>query len=549
MKDLFSFLLSAALAFVFATGCSHSDNSRRLQYAAEIVETDPETALAICDSIGDPMALSGADRALFGYVSSFSADILGEPIQDFVLLDFAIDYYATFGHRDKLKCAICMFVKSQNLIADCQYAEAAELTSDALLVLGPAANDPWRGRLYRQMADISINLLNFGNVWEYTDSAINIFDRAGMKGHAQYERLRYAICTSDEGNGADAIRYLDSVFPSGTHFVAENEYVYNSTKAAAYTRIGKGEEALQCLAQISNPDIIAPPHTLIQTYIVATAQAGQFATCDSLLEVYRRSYSGNLPMDEDLNYCVTMYEVEKCRGNYLKSLNNLEQWVALADSIHTAASVANIEWYESRLAVENVREEGRRRLLFLVVVIALTVILALVIIIILMRINGRRKNLNLKCIAEIAILRDTMREMEDAAAGDSSVVAAVDALNAIIRETDLHAGAVKPQKLNAMITELFKGNIYYAIEKKVEAPCPGIVDSLRRAGVNADDIKMLVLAKWGLQATAISVIMNIEATNVKVRRSRAKTKIGKLPPEESSRIIAYLWSAKRNNKE
>ncbi len=549
MKKLFSVLLSAAVAFALAVACSQSGDSRRLQHAAEIAETDPEAALAICDSIGDPMALSASDQALYGFVSSLSADILGEPVPDPDLLDYAIGYYSSFWHRDNLKRAICMFVKAHNLITDCRYAEAAELTSDALLVLGSAGNDPWRGRFYRQMADISINFLNFGNVWEYTDSAINIFDRAGMDAHAQYERLRYAICTSDEGDGADAIRYLDSVFPPGTHFLAENEYVYNSTKASAYTRIGKGEEALQCLAQISEPDYTAPPHMLIQTYIVATAQAGQFDLCDSLLEVYRRSYSGDIPMDEDLNYCVTMFEVEKFKGNYLESLKNLEQWVALADSIHTAASVANIQWYESRLAVENVRVEGRRHLLSAVIVIAFTVILALVVIIILMRINGRRKNLNLKCIAEIAILRDALHEMEDAAVGDSATAASIEALNAIIRESDANGGSIKPHKLNAMISELFQGNVYFAIEEKVEAGCPGLIHSLREAGVSADDIRMLVLAKWGLQAAAISVIMNIEAANVKVRRSRAKTKIGKLPPEESSRIIAYLWPVKRNNKE
>ncbi len=535
-------LVALALA-----GCSPSADSGRLQRAAALVESDPSAALAICDSIADPESLPDADRALYGCVSSLAQTILHQPVGKPLMLDFAINYYSDYYRADRLRLVQCVFAKSANLIESQQFADAANLTSDALLELGTSGHDGWRGRLYRQMADISVYFLDVGNVLQYTDSAIRAFERAGLSAQSQYEQLSYASYLSGAGFPEDALAYLDSIFLGNTEFYYDNRDEYFAVRADICTNLNLGNEALDCLAQIANPDFTTPPYNRLQTYIIATAQVGNFSVCDSLVSVLQRVCVEEEPLEHTLNYRYVLYTVDKCKGNDSQALNQLETWVSISDSIHTVSSQANVEWYESRLAIEQIELRGRDRLSAAWFIITVLVIVFLTTLMVLMRLNGKRKIQNLKYEADLARLEATVLQLEREA-NDSGLVADNSlslAMNEILRELTYKSGSINSEKIAKKVRDIFNNKVYCNIAQRLESRYEGLNKLMMDVGLNETDRMILILSKCGLSSASIAIISEMKEHNVSVRKSRVKDKLEKMHDERGKRVFDFFW-AERN---
>lgn len=534
------------LAAVTLAGCGDNAVQRRLDHAAALVESDPAAALAVCDSIADPSALPAAQKALYGYVDALAGAILGEDKPDDSLLDFAIGYYTSEPHRDSRRTTKCLFAKAQNLAGRRNFGEAVVCSAEALLFANEVRDQVWRARIYRQMADISGEFLNFPQAIEFSDSSIIAFERAGLAEQAQYQRISRAQYLSASGQPERAIIYLDSVFSADAEFYGGNGQYYYAAMADACSRAQHIDRAMGYLLQIDSAAYTSPPYDLLQAAAVTMAATGRYRECDSIMSLYCSLTRDLEPLERNLNYQAMAYAVDRYRGNIDSALRHLENCVDKTASLQNMENGAMVMNYQALLEREEakVREQRSRTVLAVGVCTSITLIFLLLVLII--RLTARHQ-LKIKEDDAIisrheAMILSLRQKISDAAKpqSDKSVLL----LNSLVKEYsngNTTRNTADASRFDSAVRQVFSTSIYNDIEKDIDRQLSGVVSELEQIGINAGDIKILVLTKWGMNVSTIATVVRLTPHAVTVRRSRARAKIKQSASERKDEISAFFW--------
>lgn len=99
------------------------------------------------------------------------------------------------------------------------------------------------------------------------------------------------------------------------------------------------------------------------------------------------------------------------------------------------------------------------------------------------------------------------------------------------------------KKIDEIICQIFGGESYVLIENEINTLGHGVVDGLKTLipVLSNDDIKLLLLLKWGLSPIIITTIFNISYDNMRKRRSRIIEKISKADSQYSDKIVNFFW--------
>ncbi len=531
---------------VALAACGDSALRQRLDRAAALVESDPAAALAICDSIADPESLPDADRALFGYVDGLAAAITGDSVRSEKLLDYAIDYYSTFGHRERRLAMSSIFAKAEILTRQRDFADAVVWSAEGLLLANALHDHLWRGRIYRQMAEISVEYLNYPQAIQFSDSAIAAFEQANYPVQAQYQVITTAGYLSASGRPVEAIYYLDSIFTSDTEFFGNNREAYYVEMSEACSRAQRIDSAMFYLEKLDSATFVQPPYDLLQTLTVTLAASGRFEECDSVMRLYLRLSGIAEARDQDLNYQSTAYAVNKYKGNETAALWHLENCVSITEAMQNMTSSATVMNYHGLVEREEAKiREGRARS-----VLALTICCAVIFIILMLAgiaqlkarhalKNKEDDNTISKQEATILSLQNKLDNLDIALNESAGAV-----LNSLIKEFG-NGGSRKSEaemaRFDAAVRNAFAGTVYGDVEKAVDRRRERVVKNLEDIGLNKLDIKILVLSKWGLNLSAIATIVELNQHTVTVRRSRAKDRISKSSSEQKQEILDFFW--------
>jgi len=169
---------------IILLGCSQQP--RELATAESLIETAPDSALHILQSLSSYKYNSGANRALYGLLMIQALDRKHLPLNPNSLLDYSIEYYQ--NHTDGDRLATSLLFKGRAYKYAAQYDKAMNLylksldeanTTNALLL----------GRIYLDMGDINNIQGDYTLAREKYRKAYTYFMEAKFQPQAFYSRL------------------------------------------------------------------------------------------------------------------------------------------------------------------------------------------------------------------------------------------------------------------------------------------------------------------------------------------------------------------------
>lgn len=540
IAHIFVIFVAAALC-----ACGDSATQRRLDRAAALVETDPATALAICDSIADPEALSDANRASYGYVSSLACLSSGIGNVDEQQLEYAARYYGRASHKDNIMLARVYFMLGLCDIQAGDYASASANTVRARYALGNLDDYVWLGRIERQLADLSSAIGDYDQAIDCTRAAINAFDNAGMATHAQYEQISLARKYCEAAVPVEALNCIDSIFSDSTEFLGSNRTFYLATKAEILSELGRYDDAEACLNAIPDSIVYSFPYDIAQTAIVVNSGLGRFHKADSIISLIDSAEP--LWKDDRADYISTRYLRYLLEGDNSRAISEIEKWMDVTNIIERDAGSIDVRTSENiLLSEENSARQQRIRdlkvwLLCLCIILVLSVVFAIVY-------NKERKTIYRleieRNMSDIDTLRTEIQKLRDDNIIESG--AEIDILNKLLCELEaksVNKSQLTMDRLYSIVSDFFSGNNYKSIEKLINQKSGGIVFKLRglEIGIGEDDIRMLVLKKYGLTTNIIGRIMGIAPQAMRTRRSRIKNKIAQTDSKFEAEIMTFFF--------
>lgn len=208
MKTFVFVIFSVLLLFVGLAACGGGrDAERRLDRADAIMDSIPDSALTVLDSIHADR-LKGGQRARYGLLYTKAATKNRTPLADDSLIGMAVDYYA--GRGDSLEI--------QSLYYQGEVYSYAGVLDTALVSLhnaydkAVAADDSFYAAMSaREISSIYGRLQISGNELDWAKTAKETFDNTGCSEHSKWMDLMIIRGMEHAGNLVDALDLINHV--------------------------------------------------------------------------------------------------------------------------------------------------------------------------------------------------------------------------------------------------------------------------------------------------------------------------------------------------
>lgn len=199
MKASVRIMLICCFAAIFvAAACSRSNFEARVQQAEALMDSAPDSALAIAESLRPDSRAERARAALLLTKARYKAYV---PLTDDSLIALAADFYA--GHNDSLETQALFF------LGETYYEQKDH--SKALLAALKAAHKStlvkewfYAGLSHRLLAQIYAENFSYSNEHNHRVKASNYFKKASKREHALWEDLDVAFSVASRGDNAAA---------------------------------------------------------------------------------------------------------------------------------------------------------------------------------------------------------------------------------------------------------------------------------------------------------------------------------------------------------
>jgi len=182
-----------ALVCLNLIGCS--PESGELKTAEQLMESTPDSTLAILKQLSPDKYSSESDRALYGLLLFNALDKNRLPLNPDTLIDFSINYY--LKHTDKDRLAYCYLLKGRIYKYDLQYENAIGLYLKALDLCKDSKNKLLLGRIYSDMGEIYHLQGDYRQAQHKFKLAYNCFIHGNYSNPAYYSLLNIGITHFD----------------------------------------------------------------------------------------------------------------------------------------------------------------------------------------------------------------------------------------------------------------------------------------------------------------------------------------------------------------
>ena len=212
MKHL---LLPILLIFLLAlpfTGCQkHYPVADKLSQAEIYMNEEPEAALRVLESIGQPDLHTKEHHARYALLYSQALDKNYIDKTNDSLINVAVDYYR---QTDEVRSKFLSYYykgrihwnAGENPEAMLAFMEAEQLV-DAL------GDDYYAGLLYQWIASIYRSYMDYPKAMEYAEQSIDCYTRAGKNRHRLWALLSKASLLRAMNEDAEGIRIMEALLP------------------------------------------------------------------------------------------------------------------------------------------------------------------------------------------------------------------------------------------------------------------------------------------------------------------------------------------------
>lgn len=208
----FKFRIVLLLFILSLVGCSFMPDE--LKTVEQLIETNPDSALHILQSLSPEKYKSGENRALYGLLKIEALDKKKLPLYPDSLLDFSIAYFQE--HKNPLRLASCYLYKGRIYKYDFQYENAMSLYLKALDVLDGIDDFLLLGRIKTDIADIFLYQSEFTKAQQKYLEAFDCYKKAKSYYFANYSLIYVGITLTHAKSFKKANYYFQKVYTTSS---------------------------------------------------------------------------------------------------------------------------------------------------------------------------------------------------------------------------------------------------------------------------------------------------------------------------------------------
>lgn len=239
MKASVRIMLICCFAAIFvAAACGRSNFEARVQQAEALMDSAPDSALAIAESLRPDSRAERARTALLLTKARYKAYV---PLTDDSLIALAADFYA--GHNDSLETQALFFL-GETYRTLSNYGEAIIFAQEAEEIAHKCNDYFYEGQSQRLLADIYRLNYDFDNELMYRKKSITSYEKAGKTDYIIWEKVFLASALGSSGHNKDAINYLRDIIKDtiGTNKYLKHEYL--RSKSSSDFALGRYSEVI-----------------------------------------------------------------------------------------------------------------------------------------------------------------------------------------------------------------------------------------------------------------------------------------------------------------
>ena len=212
MKHL---LLPILLIFLLAlpfTGCQkHYPVADKLSQAEIYMNEEPEAALRVLESIGQPDLHTKEHHARYALLYSQALDKNYIDKTNDSLINIAVDYYRqTDEVRSKF---LSYYYKGRIHINAEENPEAMLAFMEAEQLVDALGDDYYAGMLYQYIASIYRSYMDYPKAMEYAEQSIDCYTRAGKNRHRLWALMEKSSLFRNMNEDAESIRIMEALLP------------------------------------------------------------------------------------------------------------------------------------------------------------------------------------------------------------------------------------------------------------------------------------------------------------------------------------------------
>ena len=568
----FLYLLLAAVLLALGA-CNRRD--ARLTAASDVMDTAPDSALAILRHI-DPSDISGAgNRALYALLLSQAMSKCHIPPATDSIADIAVAYYDRRG-ADSLR----MLAHFYRAVALDAIGNKGEALTEALLTNELAKEQGatyWQARAHELLGDIYYSGYNMEASIRNDSIAYKLFENTGYHVNAAYSLLSLAMAHEHKGDHLLSLAILDTLemqYQHGDSYLLGHipcDYIrpLNSLNRS-HEAISRLQRALDYWnndsSEILWPDI-----------------AVSYLDLDSLEQAHiclERPLPLDVPEYQSRLSNIKYRYYKEC-GNVDSALKYLEISRTISNNSIKNAFSKTLSFNESEF-IRNIynqrRIENEKRIIFVLAIISVFIFIICIAFFTYYRSQKRKKaeftermlelneslgemtlsrdkaldNLNITektALEKIQSLQDRIEQMrhDNIDCRPPFLYTHINIINdlcnayfecSVTKNSQKKLGQLLETELEEMQSEKFREKL----RKSIDSQSNGILSNLALdlPKIKDDDLSLFALVFAGFSAKAISIILNIQLSNYYNRLSRLKTKIESLQAEKASYYLDIL---------
>lgn len=377
MKHTLTVLI--AIVVLLLAACTDTLTLSRLERAQRVMDSRPDSALAILDSINPDSLTSTEHKARYAVLAaqaSFKNKII--PTDD-SLLRIAVDYYKGRGDSAEMKA---LFYMGNVRYYRGFYASAIVPAMHARELAIKLGDDYWRAKSAEMLADIYSS--TYYDDSDMRKEAVEYYLKAGKIPNHRYAICDLALGEGNRGNFNRAIKLLDSIAKIARRQSDASLLLYNLQEKLPFCLLlGKKEEAKETVCEIKNlaPDIKLTPKQ--STYFAEV----YFDSNDTVIgqEMLKNAldsasdYSSKIVANKAyLDFCFRQgnyTEAEKIANLMIDDVN-----VAVNDALEQSVMVAQRDYYESLAVFESEKSRSLKIIIILSIIFFVIVVFFIIIV-------------------------------------------------------------------------------------------------------------------------------------------------------------------------
>ena len=208
-------LLPILLIFLLAlpfTGCQkHYPVADKLSQAEIYMNEEPEAALRVLESIGQPDLHTKEHHARYALLYSQALDKNYIDKTNDSLINIAVDYYR---QTDEVRSKFLSYYYKGRIHRNAgENPEAMLAFMEAEQLVDALGDDYYAGLLYQWIASIYGSYMDYPKAMEYAEQSIDRYTRAGKNRHRLWELLSKASLLREMNEDAESIRLMEALLP------------------------------------------------------------------------------------------------------------------------------------------------------------------------------------------------------------------------------------------------------------------------------------------------------------------------------------------------